>query len=156
MRIRHADISVDEWESPKGRFGSIGRTHTSSEETECPFELEHIILKPGKRNHRFHSHGTMWELYYVLSGTASMRTDEETVDLQVGDSYLCRPGLAHQIINDSDEDFVYLVIANNPPFDAVYYPDSGKLAVWENLWGPMPEGRYWYPKEGVERFTDEE
>lgn len=33
MRIRHADINVDEWESPKGCFGNIGRAHTSSGET---------------------------------------------------------------------------------------------------------------------------
>ena len=46
-----------------------------------------------------------------------MRTDEETVDLQAGEIYLCRPGLAHQIINHSDEDFLYLVMSNDPPHD---------------------------------------
>ena len=63
-----------------------------------------------------------------MSGTAFMRTDEETVDLQAGEVYLCRPGLAHQIINDSDEDFLYLVMSNDPPHDGCYYPDIGKMA----------------------------
>ena len=158
MRVQHAALKADEFKSPKGRFGATFREHVSCEETGCPFDLEHVTVGPGKRNFPFHTHGSMWELYYVLSGTATMRTDEETVDLQAGDSYLCRPGLAHQIINDSKEDFAYLVIADDPPHDTCYYPDSGKLApMWQKLWGPMPEGwRFWQPLEGAEYFTGEE
>ena len=106
MHIRHADIAVNEWESPKGDFGNAGREHKPPEGSQCPFELEHYILRPGKKSFPFHAHGSMWELYYVPSGTAQMRTDEECVELQPGDSYLCRPGLAHQIINNSSEEFV--------------------------------------------------
>ena len=56
------------------------------------------------------------------------------------------------------EDFTYLVIADDPPHDTCYYPDSGKLApMWQKLWGPMPEGwRFWQPLEGAEYFTGEE
>lgn len=108
-------------------FGVAYRDHVSCEDTGCPFDLQHVTLKPGKRNFPLHTHGSMWELYYALAGSATMRTDEETVALETGDSYLCRVGLAHQIINDSGEDFVYLVIANDPPHDTCYYPDSGKL-----------------------------
>ena len=158
MRVRHADVEASDFESPKGHFGVTYRDHVSCEDTGCPFDLGHVTLKPGKKNFPFHTHGSLWELYYALSGTATMRTDEETVDLQAGDNYLCRPGLAHQIINNSDADFVYLVISNDPPHDACYYPDSGKMAPgWKKLWGPMPEGwRFWQPLEGVEYFTGEE
>ena len=157
MRIHHAEIKVTDWESPKRRFGTASRPHQPPEGSECPFELEHVILRPGKRNFPFHTHGGQWELYYVLSGTSTMRTDEETVELKVGDSYLCRPGLAHQIINDSREDFVYLVFADNPSFDACYYPDSGKLAVWESVGGSLPQNRFWRIQgEETEYFTGEE
>jgi mannose-6-phosphate isomerase-like protein (cupin superfamily) len=114
MRVRHADVKADDFTSPKGRFGVEYREYINCEDTGCPFDLEHVTLKAGKRNLPFHSHGSLWELYYVLSGAAIMRTDEETVGLQAGDSYLCRPGLAHQIINDSDEDFLYLGDVQRP------------------------------------------
>lgn len=144
MRIRQAEIEFMDWESPKGRFGIVGRRHIPPEGTQCPFELEHVVLRPGKRNFPFHTHGAQWELYYVLSGIAKMRTDIETVELEAGDSYLCPPGLAHQIINDSTVDFVYLVVANNSTFDSAYFPDSGKLAVWDKLWDSLPKGRFWH------------
>ena len=117
-----------------------------------------VTLQAGKRNCAVHSHASLGELDYALSGRATMRTDEETVPFEAGDTYLCKPGLAHQIINDSDADFVYLVISNDPPHDACYYPDSGKMAPGAaRMWGPMPEGRrFWQPLEGVEYFTGEE
>ena len=40
---------------------------------------------------------------------------------------MCPPGEALQIINDSDSDLSYLVVANNTPFDQCYYPDSDKM-----------------------------
>lgn len=94
----------------------------------------------------------------ALAGTATMRTDDESTDLQAGDSYLCRPGLAHQITNDSPADFVYLVMSNDPPHDACYYPDSGKMAPgYRGVWGKMPEAwRFWQPLEGAEYFSGEE
>ena len=144
MRIRHAEIEYTDWESPKGRFGIAGRRHLPPAGTECPFELEHVVLHPGKRNFPFHAHGAQWELYYALSGTATMRSDVETVELAAGDSYLCRPGLAHQLINDSAADFVYLVIANESTFDSAYFPDTGKLAVRNPIWGSLPQGRFWH------------
>ena len=78
MRVRQEDIEPNDFESPKGRFGVAGREHVSCEDTGCPFDLEHVILKPGKKNFPFHTHGSLWELYYAVSGTATMRTDEET------------------------------------------------------------------------------
>ena len=158
MRVRHADVEASDFESPKGTFGVTFREYITTEDTGCPFDLEHVTLAPGKRNFPFHSHGALWELYHILSGTPTMRTDEETVELHPGDSYLCKPGLAHQIRNDSDADVTYLVISNDPAYDACYYPDSGKLAPsWKKLWGAMPEGwRFWQPREGTEYFTGEE
>lgn len=158
MRVRHDDVATEQFESPKGRYGNVYRPLITVEATQCPFDLEHVVLPAGKANFPFHAHAAMWELYYVLSGAATMRTDEETVDLKAGDSYLCRPGLAHQIINESETDFVYLVMSDEPPHDSCYYPDSGKLAPgWRNLWGPMTEAwRFWQPQEGTGYFDGEE
>ncbi|MBT3345331.1 MAG: cupin domain-containing protein [Gemmatimonadetes bacterium] len=146
------------WNSPKGDFGVVDREVFGVEETKCPFDMEHVTLPPGKKNYPFHSHGALWEMYYAVAGAAKMRTDEETVDFKSGESYLCRPGLAHQIINDTDADFVYLVISNDPPYDACFYPDSGKmLPRASKVWSSMPEDRdFWQPNEAADYFTGEE
>ena len=68
-----------------------------------------------------------------LAGTTKLHA----AALKPGDSYLCRPGLAHKLINESDEDFELLVIAKNPSVDAVYCPDSGKLGMRESVWGSL-------------------
>jgi uncharacterized cupin superfamily protein len=158
MHVRHADITADRFDSPKGRFGALFREPFRGDDTGCPFDIEHVTIPPGKRNFPFHSHGAMWEVYYVLSGNGTMRTDEETVDLQPGDTYICKPGLAHQIINDTDADLIYLVVANEPAHDSCYYPDSGKLAPgWRTIGGGLTEAqRFWKPVEGAEYFDDEE
>lgn len=59
MHLRHAEIKVEDWESPKGRYGNAGREHKPPEGSQCPFELEHYTLGPGKRNFPFHAHGSM-------------------------------------------------------------------------------------------------
>jgi uncharacterized cupin superfamily protein len=158
MHCRIADTEEDPFNSPKGDFGAVFREMFTVEKTKCPFDLEHVTMPPGKKNFPFHSHGALWEMYYVISGSAKMRTDEETVELNAGDGYLCRPGLAHQIINDTEQDFVYLVISNDPPYDACYYPDSGKLLPrGQKLWDPMPEKNvFWQPNEPATYFTGEE
>ena len=40
---------------------------------------------------------------------------------------MCPSGEAHQIINDSDLDPAYLVIAKNMPFNQCYYPNSDQM-----------------------------
>jgi len=42
---------------------------------------------------------------------------------------VCRPGEAHQIINDSNKDLVIQITADNPISDIIEYPDSGKCAI---------------------------
>ena len=74
MRVRHADVELNEFESPKGNFGVAYRDHVSCEDSGCPFDLQHVTLKAGKKNFPLHTHGSLWELYYVLSGSAIMRS----------------------------------------------------------------------------------
>ncbi len=158
MHRKIDEIESQPWNSPKGSFGLSEREVFEVEKTQCPFDMEHVTLPPGKKNYPFHSHGALWEMYYALAGAATMRTDEETVDFKAGEAYLCRPGLAHQIINSSDEDFVYFVISNDPPYDACFYPDSGKLLPRAaKLWQSMPADRdFWQPNEKATYFTGEE
>jgi len=93
---------------------------------EPPFEVELVRLPPGAKNFPFHSHGTEWEFYLVVSGAGKVRAGKSTRGLKAGDCVLNPPGEAHQIINTGKEDLLYFVIANNAPADFYHYPDSNK------------------------------
>ena len=62
-----------------------------------------------------------------MSGYGTVRTEEGITKIEVNDCFVFPPGHPHQIINDSQQDLIYLVVANNTPFDQCYYPDSDKL-----------------------------
>ena len=143
QKINLQAISQEEMVSPRSKYRVL-RRHISQhlraqdeDDREPPYEIEHVILSSGKKNFPYHVHASCWELYYVLSGIGKIRTDTGISNIGVGDSIMCPPGEAHQIINDSDLDLSYLVIANNTPFDQCYYPDSDKMWFAEVL---APEG----------------
>jgi uncharacterized cupin superfamily protein len=46
-----------------------------------------------------------------------------------GDAFVCPPGDAHQITNTGKEDLLYYVIADNPPVEVNFYPDSNKWLI---------------------------
>ncbi|MEE2618939.1 MAG: hypothetical protein VX677_10020 [Candidatus Poribacteria bacterium] len=37
------------------------------DDKEPPYEIEHVVLSPGKK-FPYYAHVSFWELYYVLSG----------------------------------------------------------------------------------------
>jgi uncharacterized cupin superfamily protein len=65
----------------------------------------------------------------VLSRYFRSRHQDGKDPIEAGDAFLFKPGEAHQVINDSDEDLVVYVIADNPMGESWYYPDSDKWAV---------------------------
>ena len=71
---------------------------------------------------------------------------EEAVRLKAGSVAMCPPGLAHQLINNGREDFTYLVISNNAPFDTYYYPDSDKVFVSPVLGANKDHPGYFWTK----------
>ncbi len=145
MKIHLNAVEEHATQSPKEKFGLL-RRHISDailagndQNLNPPFDLEHAILAPGKRNYPCHTHAAMWEMYYALSGSAQMRVGDEIHEFSEGESFLCPPGQPHQLINESDSDFEFLVIADNPVFDTCYYPDSDKLNL-NPKWGATPKG----------------
>lgn len=61
-----------------------------------------------------------------MTGRARIRAGSETFELGAGEVILHPPGEAHQTFNPASEDLVVLIIADNPPNDTCYYPDSDK------------------------------
>jgi uncharacterized cupin superfamily protein len=138
QKVNVNEIQERKRQSPSGRFGraskdisiALGRDPESFDlRKRHPFDLALIRIPKGKALCPYHSHSAESELYLVVSGKGGIRDKEGTTVVTGGDAFFFGPGEAHQLTNAGEEDFVYYVIADNPPGDSCYYPDSGKFAV---------------------------
>ncbi len=88
-------------------------------------------LPPGKRAWPLHAHYVNEEMFFVLSGTGSVRLGEETHSIRAGDFIAAPPNpeCAHQIVNTSDSELVYICVSTMLEPEVAVYPESGKMAV---------------------------
>ena len=108
----------------------MGRKPQSTDLKERhPFDVEICRIPPGKTPYPYHSHSAQWEFYHVISGKGIVRHKDGTTPIVTGDAFLFQPGEAHQITNDSSEDLILYVVADNPIGESYYYPDSNKWGV---------------------------
>lgn len=136
QRKLHTDsVAWDTWQSPKGKFRGRSRElsialgakrNTPTGLGGHPFDLELGELAPGECGCPYHSHAAQWELFYFLDGTGTMRTPTGLTPVGPGDVVLHPPGEAHQFTNTGSTTLRYLLVADNPPLDVWYYPDSDK------------------------------
>ncbi len=137
-KVNTRDIVAEPWTSPKGKFASadqeisvaLGRRPTSTDLNERhPFDVEICRIPPGKAACPFHSHSAQWEFYHVISGHGQARDAAGLTPIGPGDAFVFKPGEPHQLINDTTEDIVVYIVADNPLGESCHYPDSGKWMV---------------------------
>lgn len=139
MKVVHLnELKEYHWNSPKGKYGQHGKTISIAlgrepESTDLmkrhPFDVEIVRVEPGKAICPYHSHSVQWEYYQVLEGKGVVRHEAGETEVVPGDCFLFKPGEAHTLMNQSDSDFTYLVVADNPIGESCHYPDSGKWLV---------------------------
>jgi uncharacterized cupin superfamily protein len=126
------------WSSPKGKFAgfskevseALGRKPLSTDLMQRhPFDVEICRIPPGQTPYPYHSHSAQWEFYHVISGKGRVRHKDGTTPIAAGDAFLFKPGEPHQLINDSNEDLILYVVADNPLGESCHYPDSQKWLV---------------------------
>ena len=91
-----------------------------------------IRLRPGKRAWPYHAHHVIEEMFYVISGSGTLRHADEEFPIEAGD-FICAPAdpeQPHQIINTSDEELTYIALGTQDSTDVFLYPDSGKYGAW--------------------------
>src|SRR5881394_2216201 len=146
------------WSSPKGKFIGAGKEISEAlgrkpESTDLnkrhPFDVEILRIPPGKAPYSYHSHSAQWEFYHVISGSGVVRHEDGTTPIEAGDAFIFKPGEPHQITNDTTEDMILYVVADNPIGDTYYQPDSNKWGV------PIPERRN-VRSEPLDYFDGEE
>jgi len=101
-------------------------------------------LLPGSSGFHLHAHYGMEELFFVLSGTPTLRTGDNDEELAPGDAVFCPRGIEglHTFTNPTDTPARILAVSTAPAPEVVLYPELGKVAVStrRNPFEPVPEG----------------
>jgi uncharacterized cupin superfamily protein len=73
----------------------------------------------------------MEEMFFVLSGTPTLRRADDEEQLAPGDVVFCPRGLAgmHTFTNPTDEPARILAVSTAPSPEVVVYPELGKVFV---------------------------
>lgn len=146
--------------SPGGRFGgervkeisiALGREPDSMDLWKRhPFDVSLATMPPGTSACPYHAHSAQWEMFIIVSGLGVMRAPDGRHQVSAGDVVLFPPGEAHELINESDSDLQYYIIADNPIGDTGYFPDSDKWSVKVGKEGGIIKGDYVEYLEGEE------
>ena len=61
-----------------------------------------------------HYHQRAQQFFFILSGQATMETEEQRIQLSAGEGLSIMPGVRHQMRNESGEPISFLVISQPP------------------------------------------
>lgn len=135
LKINLRDVPELEQRSPTGKFHSFaknvslalgGQRNLGTWAGGHPFDFQVRRIPPGAAVCPHHAHLVQWELFVVRRGSGTVRAGEERREVRTGDCFLHPAGEAHQLINTGAEDLEVFIIADNPPLDGFWYPDSQK------------------------------
>lgn len=89
-------------------------------------------LAPGSMSALRHAHSVQEEFIYVLAGHPTLVTDEGETSLAPGmcAGFRAGTGNGHHLINNTDEDALYLELGDRTAGDSIIYPDDDIRAVF--------------------------
>ena len=83
-------------------------------------------LAPGAVSALRHAHATQDEFIYIIEGSPTLVTNAGETQLSPGmcAGFKAGTGNAHQLINKSDFEVLYLEVGDRSPGDSAFYPDD--------------------------------
>jgi uncharacterized cupin superfamily protein len=103
------------------------------------FGVNMTRLAPGAVSSLRHAHTKQDEFVYILQGHPTLHTDEGRTRLSPGmcAGFKAGTGNGHRLINETEEEVIYLEVGDRTPGDAGSYPDDDLEAV-------MVDGRWMF------------
>jgi uncharacterized cupin superfamily protein len=91
-------------------------------------------LAPNSVSALYHCHSRQDELIYILSGNPTLQTPEGNIPLSAGmcAGFKAASGVAHCLLNETDEVVVYLEIGDRTAGDEASYPNDDLQAHLQN------------------------
>jgi quercetin dioxygenase-like cupin family protein len=74
----------------------------TGEETNGSFYLGEVVVAPGFPGPPAHVHERLYDMFYVLDGTLTMRLGDEATELREGSFVCVPPGVVHTFSNRSE------------------------------------------------------
>lgn len=101
------------------------------------FGVNLTTLAPGAVSALRHSHSRQDEFIYIVRGRPTLRTNAGSTSLEPGmcAGFKAASGDAHHLINETEEDVVYLEVGDRTPGDEGSYPD-------DDIRAELREGRW--------------
>ena len=98
---------------------------------EGKLAVKFYTLQPGKSNYPYHWHTGVEEVFYIISGTATLKTPKGDTIVSEGDVIVlpANENGAHKLFNHSDAPLVYLDVDTVDTREVVFYPDTNKVRV---------------------------
>ena len=129
-------------------FSDISRSKDNINPKYLDFDVRK--LNPGEFSAPYHYHRYADEMFYIISGSATLRTPDGLTDVSEGDILFFEAGEenAHQLGNQTGTPCIYLDLRTSIGYDIVVYPDSDKLIT-------VPEGETFCIKEQKPYFEGE-
>jgi uncharacterized cupin superfamily protein len=112
---------------PYRLFTDLSRVKAGINPENLNFDLR--LLNPGQYSAPYHFHRYAEELFFILSGSATLRTPAGLEPVNQGDMVFFEKGAggAHQLFNHTTEPCTYLDIRTYFGYDVAEYPDSDKI-----------------------------
>ncbi|HEU4600846.1 MAG TPA: cupin domain-containing protein [Steroidobacteraceae bacterium] len=103
------------------------------------FGVNLTTLAPGAISALRHSHSRQDEFIYIVKGRPTLHTDAGKTPLAPGmcAGFKAGTGDAHQLINETGEEVVYLEVGDRTPGDEGAYPD-------DDICAELREGRWMF------------
>ena len=110
-------------------FTDVSRVKSGIEPQNLNFDLRQ--LNPSQYSSLYHFHRHAEELFMIISGSATLRTNEGLDIVNSGDLIFFEMGEtgAHQLYNHTNEVCVFLDIRTFFGSDVCEYPDSNRLLI---------------------------
>ena len=104
---------------------------SSPNSTGGKLNVKFFTLMPGKTNYPYHYHTGAEEIFYIISGTSTLKTPDGDRTVMEGDIFVfpANENGAHQLINTSDDALVYLDISTVASPDVVFFPDKDDFRI---------------------------
>ncbi|HKL98612.1 MAG TPA: cupin domain-containing protein [Mobilitalea sp.] len=98
---------------------------------EGKLSVNFYTLQPGKSNYPYHQHTGNEEVFYIISGKATLKTSKGDSEVTEGDVIVLPPNEngAHMLTNNSNEPLFYLDVHTVDSPEVIIYPNTGKVRI---------------------------
>jgi len=111
MKVMHREEIAEPLVTPSGEviFELIGKAAGDP----ANHSLAQIVIPSGKSSVP-HYHKISQETYFILAGKGQMKVNDREFELGLGQACLIEQGEVHQILNQGEEDLIFLAVCVPP------------------------------------------